>query len=91
MKITTATNVIFATNKDAPKYRLISVDLENPAKRNWKTLVKAHQKSVLEWANRVGDDILVIGYVIDAKVFNLVWKINQIGMFWKCEKKSFAE
>lgn len=32
--------VVFRTNNDAPNYRLIVIDFDNPDERNWKTLIK---------------------------------------------------
>ncbi|CAG9796979.1 unnamed protein product [Diatraea saccharalis] len=58
---------IFRTNKNASNYRLIQIDLENPAEENWTTLVPEHERDVLRWAAAVGGDKLVLHYVRDVK------------------------
>jgi len=54
----------FWTNKDAPRGRVIAVDLDKPDAAHW-TEVVPEQADVLESANRVGDD-LVLSYLHDA-------------------------
>lgn len=63
--------VIFRTNKNAPNYRLISVDLENPAEEHWTTLLAEDEKDVLDWAHCVDKNKLIVGYLHDVKVFLL--------------------
>lgn len=35
----TGSKIVLRTDKGAPNYRLICIDLENPAEENWKTLI----------------------------------------------------
>jgi len=57
---------IFHTNSDAPRYRLISIDLTNPAPENWTELLP-ESEHVLDWATGVAGDKLVTCYMEDVK------------------------
>ncbi|HKZ43896.1 MAG TPA: prolyl oligopeptidase family serine peptidase [Anaerolineales bacterium] len=52
------------TNLDAPRARVITIDIENPAKKNWKNLI-AEQHEVLQSAQIVGNMLALI-YMKDA-------------------------
>lgn len=58
---------IFRTNKDTPNYKLIKIDVDNPAEANWTTLIEENPKEVLDWATAVNDNQLVLCYVKDVK------------------------
>lgn len=66
-------NLYFHTNYEAPKYRLLQVDLKNPAMDNWKELIP-ESESILQHAFVVGDR-LVAQYMQNAssrlKIFSL--------------------
>uniref|UniRef100_A0A1L8DTF2 Prolyl endopeptidase n=1 Tax=Nyssomyia neivai TaxID=330878 RepID=A0A1L8DTF2_9DIPT len=59
--------IVFRTNKNAPNYRLISIDLENPSEEQWEVLVKEHETDVLNWVECVDENKLIIGYIHDVK------------------------
>lgn len=69
---------IFRTNKDAPNYKLILIDFENPKQTNWKDLIPEHKVSVLTWASPINNTQLVVCYLHDVKVcfiFKIISKI----------------
>ncbi|CAH2067535.1 unnamed protein product [Thlaspi arvense] len=55
----------FVTNKDAPKYKLVQVDLKEP--NTWTDVVEEHEKDVLASACAVNGDQLVACYMSDVK------------------------
>ncbi|XP_044740975.1 prolyl endopeptidase isoform X2 [Chrysoperla carnea] len=58
---------VFRTNRKAPNYRLIGIDVNQPEEENWKTIVPEHEKDVLYWAMPVNKDQMVICYIQDVK------------------------
>ncbi len=62
------------TNLDAPRYRLVAIDLENPDSEAWKEVIPEHEIQVLESASLLGGKI-VATYLKDAyhivRVFDL--------------------
>ncbi|KAG2254620.1 hypothetical protein Bca52824_084756 [Brassica carinata] len=55
----------FLTNKDAPKYKLVRVDLKEP--NSWTDVVGEHEKDVLASACAVNGNQLVTCYMSDVK------------------------
>lgn len=55
----------FLTNKDAPKYKLVRVDLKEP--NSWTDVVEEHEKDVLASACAVNGNQLVACYMSDVK------------------------
>ncbi|KAH0680696.1 prolyl endopeptidase isoform X1 [Solanum tuberosum] len=55
----------FQTNKDAPKYKLIRVDVENPD--FWYDIIEEDEKDVLQSAVAVNENQLVVSYLRDVK------------------------
>ncbi|XP_048469072.1 prolyl endopeptidase-like [Rhincodon typus] len=57
----------FRTNLDAPRYRVLNINLEQPAPSQWKQLIPQHPKDVLDWATCVNYKYLVVNYLKDVK------------------------
>jgi prolyl oligopeptidase len=55
----------FRTNKDAPKYKLIRVDLKEPTV--WTDVIQEAKKDVLESASAVNGNQLIVSYLSDVK------------------------
>ncbi|MFC6996440.1 prolyl oligopeptidase family serine peptidase [Rufibacter roseus] len=66
--------LIVLTNQDAPKYKLVQVDLKNPKPANWKTLVP-ETDNVLNYASLVGGK-LILNYMKDAATLVRVHDTN---------------
>jgi prolyl oligopeptidase len=73
------TTFYFNTNIDAPNYRLIKVDLKNPAKENWEDVIP-ETENVLK-VNTGGGKIFA-NYLVDAKT-----AIKQYDMNGKLERE----
>ncbi|XP_060757057.1 prolyl endopeptidase-like [Neoarius graeffei] len=57
----------FRTNLDAPRYRVINIDLQKPERENWSTLIPQHHKDVLGFVECVNQNFLLVNYVRDVK------------------------
>jgi len=57
---------VFKSNHNAPRYKLLSIDLNN-TQNGWQTLVEENSKDVLEWAACVNQDKLITCYLRDVK------------------------
>ena len=67
------------TNKDAPRSRIVKIDLDHPEQANWKTVV-AETKNQMESATSV-HDALFLNYLVDAKtevaIYDLAGKFER--------------
>ncbi|KAG8444717.1 hypothetical protein GDO86_009764 [Hymenochirus boettgeri] len=57
----------FKTNRNAPNYKLINIDFNDPKESSWKELIEEHKKDVLEWVSCVHTKLLVLCYLHDVK------------------------
>jgi prolyl oligopeptidase len=55
----------FRTNKDAPKYKLVQVDLKDPTV--WTDVLQEAEKDVLESACAVNGNQMIVSYLSDVK------------------------
>ncbi|OMO75515.1 hypothetical protein COLO4_26055 [Corchorus olitorius] len=55
----------FLTNKDAPKYKLVRVDLKEP--NNWIDVIPEAEKDVLESVHAVNNNQMIVSYLSDVK------------------------
>ena len=76
---------VFRTNRDAPNYRLVTIDLDytptddNVSKQNpWPmtTLIPESKDQVLEWATVADDNKLILCYLKDVKSVMFVHDLN---------------
>lgn len=66
--------MLVRTNKDAPRYRLVEIDINNPAPENWKEIIP-QQKELLEETALAGDKI-VVTYLVDVKTKVFIYDRN---------------
>lgn len=62
------TKAVFRTNKNAPNYKLIAIDLLDYGQDKWVDLLPEHPENVLDWATAVDGDKFVACYIQDVKV-----------------------
>ncbi|MBE0655305.1 MAG: S9 family peptidase, partial [Bacteroidales bacterium] len=67
--------LFFLTNYNAPMYRLVEVDLNNPGKENWKDVIPENPDQVLKSCSRSGDKFLAL-YEKDARSLCEVYLLN---------------
>ncbi|XP_054722190.1 prolyl endopeptidase-like [Uloborus diversus] len=74
----TNTGSIFTvhTDRNAPLYRLVNIDIENPEEENWVDLVPESKANVLEWALCVNEDKLLLCYIEDVKNVLGLYSLN---------------
>ncbi|KAI1302317.1 Prolyl endopeptidase [Halotydeus destructor] len=51
------------TNKGAPNYRLVRVDLNKPEQDNWEDIVPENKDDVFDWAHCVNQNVLACCYI----------------------------
>lgn len=56
----------FVTDLNAPKYRIIAIDVKNPDRKNWKEIIPENKKAVIDEALIVNDHFVVV-YTEDVK------------------------
>ncbi len=64
----------FKTNKNAPRGRVVAIDLREPDPSHWRELIP-HAADTLEYANVVGDRLLAV-YLKDARTAVRVFDLN---------------
>lgn len=58
---------LFRTNKDAPNYRIIIIDFNNPVESEWTNLIEENPKDVLDNFLVINNTMLVVCYLKDVK------------------------
>ncbi|OMP03016.1 hypothetical protein CCACVL1_02648 [Corchorus capsularis] len=71
----------FFTNKDAPKYKVVRVDLKEPSK--WTDVVPEDEKDVLESACAVNGNQMILTYLSDVKYVLQVRDLETGSLFHK--------
>ncbi len=67
--------IFVRTNLDAPRYKLMGIDLRKPGRENWVDLIPEHEQQVLESAVLAGGKIIVT-YLKDAYHVASVWNLD---------------
>lgn len=57
----------FHSNLDAPRYRLINIDIQKPDRQLWTTLIPQHDKDVLSSVSCVNQRHLLVNFIHDVK------------------------
>lgn len=65
------TKFLFRTNKDAPNYKIILIDFNDPSESAWTNLVPEHSKDVLEQCKPINGNQMILLYLRDVKVSKL--------------------
>jgi len=61
------TQFYYHTNKNAKRFKLVCIDINNSDESKWKDIIVEHDKDVLEWVACVAGDKLVTCYMHDVK------------------------
>ncbi|XP_063229852.1 prolyl endopeptidase [Bacillus rossius redtenbacheri] len=57
--------VFLRTNKDAPNYQLVAMNLDRPEPRHWRSVLRGQEKDVLDWVAPIAGDKMVVCYIRD--------------------------
>ncbi|XP_020508094.2 prolyl endopeptidase [Labrus bergylta] len=73
----------FRSNLDAPRYRLINIDIQKPDRQHWTTLIPQHDKDVLGLVSCVNQHHLLVNYLHDVKDILQVYELST-GQLVRC-------
>ncbi|KAJ8889147.1 hypothetical protein PR048_008641 [Dryococelus australis] len=65
--------VFLRTNKDAPNYQLIAMNLDRPELQHWRSVLRGHDKDVLDWVAPIAGDKMVVCYIRDVTVSYILY------------------
>uniref|UniRef100_H2SNL2 Prolyl endopeptidase n=2 Tax=Takifugu rubripes TaxID=31033 RepID=H2SNL2_TAKRU len=66
----------FHSNLDAPRYRLINIDIQRPERQHWTTIIPQHEKDVMSFASCVNQCHLLVNYLHDVKDILQVYELS---------------
>ncbi|XP_044755944.1 prolyl endopeptidase [Coccinella septempunctata] len=66
----------FKTNRNAPNYHIIAIDLKNCSEDNWKVIIPQHEKDVIDDTETVGTKYFIISKLHDVKHILHLYEIS---------------
>ncbi len=62
-------SALILTNRDAPMFKLIRVNLRNPTNVTaWETIIAENDRNKLDWVSIVAENKMIVAYLEDVKV-----------------------